>query len=114
MSGLKIKTNERSNRENKVPEEEVFYIPREGYEGKAVKAAWQDDVEETAKEIDDAIGYETFEDEARYESPSDAQIVDKAKFENEKRFSKVLERAKAQKIGLKVPGVKGLFYRKVA
>ncbi|MBQ3430970.1 hypothetical protein IJG20_02645 [Candidatus Saccharibacteria bacterium] len=110
MSGNNTKINERSDRENKVPEENVFYIPREGRKGKVVKAMWRDDVEEMAKDIDEEIGYETFKDEASYESPSDAQIVDKAKFEDEKKLSEIIKRAKAQKIGIKVLGV----YRKAA
>lgn len=109
MSGNNTKTNERNIRENKVSEK-VFYIPREGYEGKAVNAVWQDDVEEMAKDIDEEIGYETFEDEASYESPSDEKVVDLSKFEDEQKFSEIIKRAKAQKIGARVLGL----YRKAA
>ncbi|MBR3257318.1 hypothetical protein IKG02_03495 [Candidatus Saccharibacteria bacterium] len=110
MSGQNININERRTGENKVSEEEIFKIPREGLEGKVVNANIRDDNEEMAKDIDEAIGYETFEDEARYESPSDEKIVDSKRFEDAKRLSEVIRRAKAQKIGLRVMSV----YRKTA
>lgn len=103
MSVNNINNNERSNSgENKVTEEEIFKIPRDG---KVINANYRDDNEEMAKEIDEEIGFETFKDENKYKSPSDDKIADINKFEDEKRLSEIIKRAKAQKIGARVFGI---------
>ena len=108
MSGNKNKINERSGEENKVLDETTLTIPREVIEGKAVEANWRDDNEEMAKEIDEEIGYETFENEASYESPADEQIADLEKFRDQERLSEIIRRAKAQKIGKRILALSGV------
>ncbi|MBQ7802819.1 hypothetical protein IJ380_03125 [Candidatus Saccharibacteria bacterium] len=99
MSANTINVTKGAKEENKVLDESTFYIPREGFEGKAVQSNVRDDNEEMAKEIDEAIGYETFEDEASYESPSEEKIVNIEAFRDQERLSEIIKRAKAQKIG---------------
>ena len=77
MSGQIININERrENGENKVSVEEIK-LPQ-----KLTRANWRDDVEETAKEIDEEIGYETFKDERNYKSQEHITMEAEAKIED--------------------------------
>ena len=99
MSGNKNKINERSGEGNKALDETFINIPREVISGKTVEANWRDDNEEMAKEIDEEIGFETFENEVNYESPADENVANPEKFSDQERLSEIIRRAKAQKIG---------------
>lgn len=99
MSGNKINLNERSKEENKVLEGDTLFIPRTvREEGKAVEANYRDDIEETARELDEVTGLntlETYENEENYQSPEDDEVVDLERFEE-------LKRIKAQQVGHRV------------
>ena len=102
MSGKNIKINERREGENKVSED-TLYIPREATENnKAIEANWRDDVEEMAEEENEAIGFEPYEEEKEYKSPLDENIHDPEEFRSREKFSEVISRARAQKVGRKV------------
>lgn len=72
MSANTINVTKGAREENKVLDETVIYIPRKVVEeGKAIDSDWRDDVEETAKEIDEKTGLsalETYDDEQNYRS----------------------------------------------
>ena len=106
MSGKNINLNERRGGENKVsensPQSETLYIPQEVFEGEAVKADVRDDNWAMAEEMDGIIGFEPYDKEKDFVSPSDEEIVNKKKFEDERNLSRILERAKALKVGLGV------------
>ena len=99
MSGNKNNINERSGEGNKALDETFINIPQEVVAGETVKANWREDNEEMAREIDEEIGFETFENEANYESPTDEKIVNPERFADQERLSEIIRRAKAQKIG---------------
>lgn len=109
MSGQNTKVNERSEGGVQSSDDKVFYIPRKVVkDNQSIQANWRDDVAEEAEEENEAIGLELFENEEKYESP--AKPANEEEFEEKEKLSGIIQRAKAQKIGINVLG----FYRKVA
>ncbi|MBQ3310264.1 hypothetical protein IJG73_02380 [Candidatus Saccharibacteria bacterium] len=70
---------------NQAPEKDVIDLPKKVY-----NANWKDDVDLSEAGPQDELGFETFNDEAEYESPKEV---------SEEALAKQLEWAKKQKIG---------------
>ena len=81
----KQKTNERSQGKEPSAGKDVIDLPKKVY-----NANWKDDVDLSEAGPQDELGFETFNDEAEYESPKEV---------SEEALAKQLEWAKKQKIG---------------